>query len=340
MVNLDSDAGRRGPGLLTSVKMLSPRPFVAAVTLVAAAVYAEESGQEPNCFKELDLTGCWSESIRGNCDECVAKIVARIGAAKLNCTDREEMAYCDGPEPKPGPVSPGCRLQLIKTCEPYGGNHGTVRACDECVEKNRPKESNCTLREELSFCLPEPPEPPPENVCEKDLMAACGKLVNVTGKEKECVACVAKIEKGNKECTKRQEETFCARPLPPMPPGPPRPPGPPGPATECEVRLQVSCDDERKKGMQACDACVKVANATLPPGTCTKRELLTFCEAGPAPTPPPPPAPARNPCEKALMASCEARRMNATECDACAKEIIRKSDGRVKCTKAEIQDFC
>jgi hypothetical protein len=319
--------------------------LVAVMTAVVSGDESPPSPAEDRCFRELDLTGCWSENPRDDCDECVANRNA-ARKTKFNCTDREEMAYCDGPEPTPGPISRGCRLQLIKTCEPYGGNHGTVRECDRCVEKNRPKETNCTVREELSFCLPEPPKPAPEDVCERDLKAECGELVNVTGKETECVACVAKIEAEKKpNCTKRQEETFCSGPLsPPVPPPAPGPaPSPPKPSQECEERLKELCEDERKKGMAACDQCVKTANATLPPRTCTRRALLLFCETGPVPTPSPPPPPPppfnpRNPCERKLMTECATRRHNATECDACAKEM--EKSGKANCTRPEIKAFC
>ena len=85
------------------------------VALAAVTTLAEESVPVPQCFRALDLTGCWNMSVQGDCDECVATWAAKRGA-KYNCTDRDEMAYCDGPEPKPGPITAACRRTLILLC--------------------------------------------------------------------------------------------------------------------------------------------------------------------------------------------------------------------------------
>ena len=168
----------------------------------------EHCGQKPvadECIATLDLLGCWGANDTAGCMKCVQELDGEL--KRLRCTPREEAAYCGGPEPVPGAVSQPCKNDLIKACEPFGGNHGTVRECDKCTVAANV--TVCTKQEELSFCLPAPPFKPSETSCELHLMRACEMDQK---NPKACVACVKKAVEppGSTNCSHREEEVFCA----------------------------------------------------------------------------------------------------------------------------------
>ena len=251
--------------------------------------HCESKPVADECIGILDLFGCWVANNTADCLKCVQELDDEL--KRLRCTPREEAAYCGGPEPIPGPVSQPCQNDLIKACEPFGGNHGTVRACDKCTLNANV--TTCTKEEELSFCLPAPPFKPSETSCESYLMTKCEmEQKNPTA----CIACVKKAVEpsGSTNCSHREEEVFCAHR--PQPPGP-APAPPPGPATarfSCNSTLGVcsECppdDPEKPPWAQQCKqftfnqtACAEACFKPTPPGQHWVCNTETHkCEAGP-----------------------------------------------------------
>ncbi len=242
------------------------------------------------CLAILDLYGCWVANNTLGCMKCVEELNDEL--KRLRCTPREEAAYCGGPEPIPAPVSQPCKNGLIKACEPYGGNHGTVRECDKCTLAANI--TSCTQKEELSFCLPALPFKPSETSCEHHLKKACEMEQK---NPKACIACVKKAAEppGSTNCSHREEEVFCAHH--PLPPGPVPAPPPPGPATakfSCNDTLGVcyECppdDPEKPPWAQKCKqftfnrtACAEACFKPTPPGQHWVCNTETHqCEVGP-----------------------------------------------------------
>jgi hypothetical protein len=196
--------------------------------------HCDEKPVADDCLGVLDLYGCWSANSTQQCMTCVTDLDDWL--KRLRCTAREEQKYCGGPEPIPGPVSEACKDALIKACEPFGGDHGTVRECDKCTRAANA--TACTSKEELSFCLPALPFKPSETSCEHHLKKECG---DVQRDPEKCDACIKKAVEppGSTNCSHREEEVFCKRePEPPAPPAPPVPGGNSGKYT-CNSTLGV-----------------------------------------------------------------------------------------------------
>jgi hypothetical protein len=265
------------------------------------------------CFHELmdhcstERAACEKTHSCVACDDCVKKVP--LGPkTDGNCTSRQEMAFCETMRPD---VSK-CELELRKVCAVDVGNQ---TKCDKCVRNKVDPAWKCTAREELAFCER---RPAPTWGCERDLEKLCG--AERREGEEACDKCVRKVDRKLKNCTKREELTFCNATHPPTP----------GPVSrECEEALRKDCVSARRESQHACDLCVEKVG---PKEHCTEREELSFCNATR-------PHPVDDQCEEVLKKDCEASKGKGVKaCDECVAAVDKRK--LANCTRRDALVFC